>query len=129
MPRLGVGTAVPGQSVTVSAPGITATLFRSAQDTGLGGLLVVPVPVPVARALSAASSTVSAAYDVRGINVTDADTAVVTFAYPGGGVGLPVLRYFDPVRDTFLPVHGSILAAATPRLGREPRQRAERAGA
>jgi parallel beta-helix repeat protein len=118
--QVGVGTAAPGHSVTVSAPGITAILFRSAQDADPGGLLVVPVPVSVARGLSATSPagrpTVSAAYDVRGINLTAADTAVVTFAYPGGGVGLPVLRYFDPARGTFLPVHGSSLAPATPRI-------------
>jgi parallel beta-helix repeat protein len=118
--QVGVGLAAPGQSVTVSAQGITAILFRSERDTGPGGLLVVPVPVTVARGLSATSpggrSTVSAAYDVRGINLTDADTAVVVFAYPGGGVGLPVLRYFDPARDAFLPVQGSTRAPATPSI-------------
>jgi hypothetical protein len=76
-------------------------------------LLVVGVPLALARGLGATS--VSAAYDVRGINLTDADTAVVTFGYPQGGVGVPVLRYFDSEKDTFLPVRGSTLAPPTPR--------------
>jgi parallel beta-helix repeat protein len=123
--QVSVAFAAPGQSVTVSAPGITAALFRSERDTGPGGLLVVPVPVAVARGLGASppggTTTVGAAYDVRGINLTDSDTAVVVFAFPGGGVGLPVLHYFDPARDALLPVHGSSLAPATPRIDRANR--------
>ncbi len=105
---------LPGQTVTVSAPGVTATLTHDASAPGPASLLVAVVPNQVIGNLpgvfAVQSGTLTAAYDVRVFNVSDADVAVVTFVYPSGGVGDPVLTYYDRVSRTQKQVVGSRMA-------------------
>jgi parallel beta-helix repeat protein len=120
--QVGEAIASPGQKARASAPGIRATLERSAEDTGSGELLVAPVPVPVAGGLSLTSSgtPIVEAFDVRGVDLTSADTAIITFDFVGAGV--PVLDFFDPASGTFQPVQGSVLASPTPSSDRTGQQ-------
>src|SRR5207302_1530342 len=77
------GSAPPGGTTTVSVPGITATLFKSAGSVGTGYILVAAygtiLPPEVAAAIGPVSSlsrTVS--YDVRGFDLEPGDRAIVT---------------------------------------------------
>ncbi len=140
--QVGQGTAPPGDSTTITASGITATLYRDASDdpTENAFLLLAPVAENTIAQLNGGSSPIgpdmlASAYDIRSLNLTAQDKAVITFQYPPG-MGLPTLQYFDAASHSFKPVLGSTLqpdslvidpvhrtitltfdASSTPRLG------------
>ena len=102
--------ADPGQTVTVTSPGAQVLYHHSARAATPAAILVATVPVFVATKLNVASFDaglqVTAAYDVRAINVDPRDAAIVSFHYEGDG--LPVLTYHDRAAHRPVPVHTSL---------------------
>jgi hypothetical protein len=107
--QVGQATAPPGGSATITGHGITATLDRDASDdpTQPAFLLTAPVSERTIAQLGASSAISpdmrSNAFDIRSVNLTAEDKAVVTFQIPPG-VGIPTLQYFDVASHSFKPV-------------------------
>ena len=113
---LATAAAAPGNtaSVTVAGPTpLTATLTVSPTD---------PIAAFIAAAAYAAKSPlfalagpagpVVAAYDIRTLNASANDSAVVVFTYADGGVPTAAsVLFFDPALNKFVPVHPSTLVA------------------
>jgi hypothetical protein len=134
--QVGEATAPPGGSATITGRGITATLDRDASDDPTQPAFLLTGPVPESKIAQLGGSSVVApgmhasAFDIRSVNLTAQDKAVVTFQYPPG-MGTPALQYFDAASHSFKPVqadsividsvHGTITltfdAGSTPRLG------------
>jgi hypothetical protein len=109
-----LSSAAPGQTITVTATGVSATLYHSANAKGTGVLLVTPVPPFVALNLAPVPAvfgrtTTTTAYDLRSINLSEEDVAVVTFDYASNALTVPTLQYFDPTVGAYVPVVGSTL--------------------
>jgi predicted outer membrane repeat protein len=107
------GEADPGEQVTVSSTGVTATLFNNGDERA--GILVAAVAPAVADGLDgdfvlttagAEGEVIAASFDVRAFNVSGNDVAVVTFRYSGDGP--PTLRFFDRASGTYKPFVGTL---------------------
>ena len=106
--------AAPGQTITVTATGVSATLYHSANANGTGILLVAPVPPFIALNLAPVPAvfgrtTTTTAFDLRSINLSEEDVAVVTFDYAANALTVPTLQYFDSAVGAYVPVAGSTL--------------------
>jgi hypothetical protein len=100
-------------SITLRGPiGLTATLATVPTDQSAEILGATYPPTSPQFALAAGNGQVVADYDVRAINVSGSDSAVVTFSFPDGGVPTAVnLVYLDPHAMRFVPVRPSTLVA------------------
>jgi hypothetical protein len=107
--------APPGGNATIALRGpigLTATLATVPTDQSAEILGATYPPTTPEFALAAANGQVVADYDVRAINVSGKDTAVVTFSFPDGGVPTAAsLLYLDPKSMRFVPVRPSTLVA------------------
>jgi hypothetical protein len=83
-----------GATADVQAPGIFAEVTHRAGDS-FGALIVGDVPVSVAASLVPADQPVLASYEVREIDLSDADTATVTFDYFTFVSVPPTLSFID----------------------------------
>jgi parallel beta-helix repeat protein len=107
-----LSTAAPGETITISATGVSATLYHSANANGNGVLLVTPVPTFVATGLAPVptvpgETSFTSAYDLRSINLSQEDVAVVTFSYAPNALNVPTLFYFNASVGAYVPVVGS----------------------
>jgi uncharacterized membrane protein len=128
-------TAPPGGSATITAHDITATLERDASDDPTQPAFLLTGPVPESTIAQLGASAIGPdmhanAFDIRSVNLTAEDKAVVTFQYPSG-VGIPTLQYFDAASHSFKLVQADSIvidsfhhtitltfdAGSTPRLG------------
>jgi hypothetical protein len=92
------GSVNPGQTLTVSTIGVSATYSASASNNDRSLIIVAVVPVVVAQELDNTffverKETISASYDVRAINVGKTDKILITFRYARAGT--PTLTFFD----------------------------------
>src|SRR5205085_111820 len=91
-----------GETVTVSAGGVTATLVNARDDGRRAGIVVAVVP-PSTAALAGLMAQIppgellSASYDVRTFNIGPEDYATVTFHYQGDADDVPDLLYLNPL--------------------------------
>ena len=114
---LGLTSAIapPGGNASIAIPGalgLTATLFAAPTDRSAEILAAIYPPTSSLFAAAAAHGQVVGAYDVRVINVSSNDSAVVSFSFPDGGIPTAAtLLYFDPQAQSYVPVHPSTLAA------------------
>jgi hypothetical protein len=104
----------PGSTVTASSGGVTAALTTSPSDVNPATLLVAVIPTTVIDSqpvlFGVQPETNHVGYDVRFYNGSSSDVAVVTLQYPAGGVGLPVVTWYDPATGTNRLTQGSTLA-------------------
>jgi hypothetical protein len=109
-------TAAPGTTVDTSVGNITVELTRSATATDEGSLVVAQLPVnpaPAAGSLALSTSngqggqTTIAKFDIRSINLSDNDSATVTFDVYSPNGSPPVLTMVDPTTGLPVPVIGS----------------------
>jgi hypothetical protein len=110
----------PGETGTLTLPGLTATLERPAGDGG-GATMVGALYPPTVSGffVGGAFGDPVAAFDVRVLAAGDADVLTVTFGYPEPAPrARPVLTYFSPQTNTFEPVAGS--KAISPSLTIDP---------
>ncbi|HME01803.1 MAG TPA: Ig-like domain-containing protein, partial [Solirubrobacteraceae bacterium] len=92
--------APPGGNASIALPGViglTATLVAAPTDQSAGILgATYPATSPL-FAVTTPMGQLLAGYDVRAINVSSSDSAVVTFSFPDGGIPTAAsVLYFDP---------------------------------
>jgi PKD repeat protein len=114
---LGLTSAIapPGGNATIAlggAIGLEATLTAVPADQSAEILgATYPATSPF-FALAAASGQVVAGFDVRAINVSSGDRAVVRFSFPDGGIPTAAsVVYFEPGAQRFVAVRPSSLVA------------------
>jgi hypothetical protein len=109
------GVVARGSTMTVQTLGVTATVTHE-DGAPFAALIVAVVPPPVAEALTAGENVqVVGAYDLRSINLTDADTATITFTYFGDLTAPPTLTFLDEAGNPH-PVVPSQLAPGALRV-------------
>jgi large repetitive protein len=112
-----IAVAGPGQTVTASVAGITITLERSAEGTGLGAVVGALLPsgevaaaLPDADLLGASPAAQRlVTYDVRAINLSALDRATLTFEVESPDGHPPTLRVLDAATHALREVFGSRL--------------------
>jgi sugar lactone lactonase YvrE len=97
-----------------SAPGVSAVL-SDVGGSAAAEVLVAAVPAAVMAAhpglFPSAPGSLSDGYEVRAFDVSASASAVVTLAFPAGGVGEPVVTWYDPQDGTEHTLTPSTLAA------------------
>jgi hypothetical protein len=98
-------TVPPGQTGTVSVPGATATVVRSADSQGNGVLILAVVPTAVTAFLDPASTVglavediqMVASFDIRAINMGSEDVAIIRMSYEADSANhnQPILLFFN----------------------------------
>ena len=113
---LAIASASPGAIGTITVPGassLTATLTVAPTDQS-SGAGIVGATYPTTSSLfgvAGPAGLVLAAFDVRSINASSNDSAVVTFSYPDSGVATGAsLRFFDSSTGKFVAFRPSTLA-------------------
>ena len=110
--------AAPGTTVAQTSGNVTVELTRSADATDDGSLVVAELPVnaPVADGtqviatggdVTASGSLTAAKFDVREVNLSEQDSAVVTFTVFSPNGFPPQLDITDPTTGALIPVQGS----------------------
>ncbi|HEV2981970.1 MAG TPA: hypothetical protein VGX51_11100 [Solirubrobacteraceae bacterium] len=107
--------APPGghASIVLTGPiGLAATLAVAPADQSAGILGATYSPTSPLFAVAAADGQLLAGYDVRAINVTTRDSAVVSFSFPDGGIPTAArVVFFNPQVGSFVSVRPSTLVA------------------
>jgi hypothetical protein len=107
--------APPGGNASIALPGViglTATLTAGPTDQSAQILGATYPPTSPLFALAAAKGQVLAGYDVRAINVSSNDSAVVSFSFPDGGTPTAAsVVYFEPEAQRFAAVRPSAVVA------------------
>ena len=108
-------TAPPGGNASIALPGLIglmATLVAAPTDQSAGILGATYPPTSPLFGVAAAIGQVLAGYDVRAIDVSSNDSAVVTFSFPDGGIPTAAsVLYFNPQTNGFVSVRPSSLDA------------------
>jgi hypothetical protein len=100
--------------VTVATTGATVTLIRAPGGPAEATILLAVVPPAVAGALdpvytASDPDVITAAFDVRFINVGAGDLAIITFQYANDNFDLPKLSYFDRATQRQVEVRANLI--------------------
>jgi hypothetical protein len=108
----------PGTTSTISFAGAVVTLTHDAGTGQLAFIIVAAVPttslgtLPNTDALTNGTVQVTS-FDVRAIDVTPSDVAIVTFHYDAPNDATPTLTFFDQSTQTMVPVDSSLFLVDT----------------
>ncbi len=111
-------TAAPGTTVTGTSGNVTVALTRSSTAATAGSLVVAQLPTaaPVSSGTLVVSTSSGgttpglatvAKFDVRAVNLSDQDSAVVTFTVFSPNGNPPQLDFTDPTTGALIAVQGS----------------------